>query len=405
MGEAALGPLPAHDGTAPGPVPTNAIESDVGAPHGDASRHSAHRLLEQFAVQQAAGRRHLVVLLGAGASRAAGIPDLAGLEAAVRVGLQADHSDLVDAVFSGGINLEAALTRLRRLALVLGPEDDLNGLTIERALAIERAITRTIIDTIVGAAVSPEVFDGFAVWAMRQDRSSPVEVFTLNYDLLIEMALEKANALYFDGFVGTIRARFHDYLVESLRSDDRSEPPASFVRLWKLHGSINWLKVAEGAGSEVVRLGAPVGVGETAAIYPSEEKYVASRRVPFLVLHDRLRRSLSEPETLLLIAGYSFGDDHLNEVIFDSLARRGRSVAFAFFHGAIPTAVASRAELLPNLIVAGANEAVIAGVSGSWVNEPDELGALEGDRFLLGDFAALSRYLAKSTTAANDGSD
>ena len=370
-----------------------------------AAGFSAHRLIEQLALQQAAGRRHVVVLVGAGASRAAGIPDLKGLEAEVRAALQIDHADVVESVFAGGISLEQALTRLRRLALVLGPSDDLNGLTAERTIAIERVMSQGIIDTIVRAAAAPEVFDGLATWAMRQDRPSPVEIFTLNYDLLIETALEKAGALYFDGFVGTSKAPFHDYLVETGESGSPATVPASFVRLWKLHGSINWLREPDQAGHEVTRLGAPVGQGETAAIYPSEEKYLASRRVPFLVLHDRLRRSLNEPETLLLIAGYSFGDDHLNEIIFDSLARRPRSSAIAFCHGAIPAQAKDRGQFLPNLIVAGPELAMITGTQQGWMAEADIPGVFEGNRLVLGDFAKLSRYLATLTQVGNDASD
>jgi hypothetical protein len=275
-------------------------------------------------------------------------------------------------------------------------------LTSAQAGSIEEEVLRAIIQTIVGAEVVVEIFDGFAVWARRQDRASPLEIFTLNYDLLLEAALERAGALYFDGFVGTIQAGFHDYLVESPLPGDQLTVPASFVRVWKLHGSINWLRKRDGEDYRVLRLGSPVRAGDTAAIYPSEEKYVASRRVPFLVLHDRFRRALNEPETLLIVTGYSFGDDHLNEVVFDAAARRPRSSTIVCCHNSIPDKLRERATLLPNLLVASPDEAIIRGVAARWKTESDLPGAFEGGRFLLGDFAALSHHLASLTPGSPD---
>jgi hypothetical protein len=91
--------------------------------------------------------------------------------------------------------------------------------------------------------------------------------------------------------------------------------PASFVRLWKLHGSINWLLEERENSRAVVRLGMPVDSGKAAAIYPSDEKYDDSRRVPFVVLMDRFRHALAMPETSTIICGYSFSDQHLNDII------------------------------------------------------------------------------------------
>jgi len=48
---------------------------------------------------------------------------------------------------------------------------------------------------------------------------------------------------------------------------------------------------------------------DAAAIFPSDTKYEESRRVPFVVLQDRFRRALHEPETLILISGYSFSGE------------------------------------------------------------------------------------------------
>ena len=169
--------------------------------------------------------------------------------------------------------------------------------------------------------------------------------------------------------------------------------PSSFARLWKLHGSVNWTwQTVEGVRT-VVRTGGPVNPGEVAAIYPSEEKYSEARRVPFLVLHDRFRKSLATPETMMLVAGYSFGDDHVNEVIFEAASRTRRSTFFVFCYSEIPGVLAERAAITPNLVVTTPTEAIVGGRRAPWRSSEDVPGVVEGGRFVLGEFQHLAAFL------------
>jgi hypothetical protein len=238
--------------------------------------------------------------------------------------------------------------------------------------------------------------DFLAAWAGSALYHQPVELFTVNYDLLLETAIEGRRVSYFDGFVGAIRARFQTELVEAITGKSEDCVPAFFVRLWKLHGSVNWVW----EDRSIVRLGTPVSKGVAAAIYPSDAKYDESRRVPFVVLQDRFRRALQEPESLVIVTGYSFGDDHLNEMIFDAAARRERSEFVAFCYSSIPDVLSKRASTTPNLQVAGATEAILGGVRGSWsapASAPPEL--WENNEFALRDFRRLAIYLARNTAA------
>ncbi len=173
--------------------------------------------------------------------------------------------------------------------------------------------------------------------------------------------------------------------------------PSFLVRVWKLHGSVHWEWSSE-SKAEVVRLGTAVAGGAVAAIYPSDAKYDESRRVPFVVLQDRFRRALRQPETLVLISGYSFGDEHLNEMIFDAARRHQRSEFLAFCFDEIPPELAEAATSIPNLQALGRESAVLAGLQAPW-DEPDDAPAdLWSDGGLaLGDFACLSTYLARSS--------
>jgi hypothetical protein len=94
-------------------------------------------------------------------------------------------------------------------------------------------------------------------------------------------------------------------------------------------------------------MGTPVEGDRVAAIYPSDTKYEESRRVPFVVLQDRFRRALNQPETLTIVSGYSFGDQHLNEMLFDAATHRARSEFIVFCYSTIPDALSKRAGLAP----------------------------------------------------------
>ena len=66
----------------------------------------------ELAGKVSARTRHVCVLLGAGAARAAGLPDLQGLQAAVLESLEGAHKKLVEKLFETK-NLEETLSYLR----------------------------------------------------------------------------------------------------------------------------------------------------------------------------------------------------------------------------------------------------------------------------------------------------
>src|SRR5206468_2462821 len=85
----------------------------------------------------------------------------------------------------------------------------------------------------------------FAAWLSSIQRTKPVEIFSTNYDLLIERGLEIALVPYFDGFLGSVNPYFSDSAADFKDdADNLSHLPRTWARLWKLHGSIGW-RVAE----------------------------------------------------------------------------------------------------------------------------------------------------------------
>lgn len=359
------------------------------------SDHDPVKFVTGLSAKLAARTRHVCVFLGAGTSKACGLPDVATLQNSVL----SDLGEVEKAAFELQLkerNLEQALSRLRRIAGLLTGDEKVDGLTAAAATELDSSVCTSIVRQLNLDHADLDPAYRFAAWVARARYAQPIEIFSVNYDLITETAFERLRVPYFDGFTGALEARFHTNLVEARPGTDVEVLPPFFARLWKLHGSVNWQR----KDNEIVRLGGPVTTGQPAAIYPSETKYEESRRMPFLVLHDRFRRALNEPETIMLISGYSFCDQHLNELIFDAAQRRERSEFVALCYSAIPDDLATRALNAPNLQAVGATDAIIGGIRAGW-KQPDEPppNVWEADTFVLGDFKHLAAYLGRTAAA------
>jgi SIR2-like domain len=255
-------------------------------------------------------------------------------------------------------NVEHVLTELRTICSLSGGH---NVGELEPKLLTElEAVICSHISSIVGKELPsyPTSYHRFTSWLGQIRRDHPVEIFTPNYDLLLEQALEHSRLPYFDGFVGS-REPFFD-----LPSMEQDIVPSRWIRLWKLHGSINWVRRSDG----LVYRCHPAPEGRQLLIYPSHLKYDQSRRMPYLAMLDRLRAFLRHPHPLLVIVGYSFSDEHLNDVLLDGLATNQSAHCFALMYGGLAdsqTAV-SHALSRPNLSVLAFDGAVVGGRCGGY---------------------------------------
>lgn len=148
-----------------------------------------------------------------------------------------------------------------------------------------------------------------------------VKIFSLNYDTLFEQAASKLRAIAIDGFnfssTPEFRASSFDYDIVD-RENNRVFSEHNFIgnvfQLYKLHGSINWKKNDDG---KIYRKDKPSE--EPFLIYPGNQKFENTYETPFFELLSRFQRSLREKNTLLIIAGYSFGDKHINQAVLEAL--------------------------------------------------------------------------------------
>lgn len=166
--------------------------------------------------------------------------------------------------------------------------------------------------------------------ATRRSDLERIRLFTTNYDLVIEKALDTAGVDYCDGFVGTIDRilRMDVYAREYYTTssvDRRPRRLADFYYLYKMHGSINWRSRPDHrkSGSDRVIQVADyksTNLDDLALIYPTPQKEEDTLGYPYSDLLRAFGSTLGEPDTALLAIGYGFADDHINRIILQSLA-------------------------------------------------------------------------------------
>jgi len=198
------------------------------------------------------------------------IPAIRGLtdEVKKQLGESEDHKDSFNAIlnrFSGAApidpTIEDILSHIRALQEVVR-DGDIHGLTKAMLVELDEKICEITTD-VVGAELpdSNTPYHQFAKWIGGIQRAQPVEVFTPNYDLLVEQALEAHRIPYFDGFVGSKEAFFDLTSMEENVTLPAHCLPVRWSRLWKLHGSINWWGMYEDENKKNASLEFRVGNG------------------------------------------------------------------------------------------------------------------------------------------------
>lgn len=326
--------------------------------------HDAHQCVSQLRQTLAADKLPVGFFLGAGCPCAVKvdegngsvvsiIPDIRGLTAFIHKkllesdGAKDSYSKLLSLFKEDEIespNVEQMLNRVRQFREVAG-KVGVRGLSAGELTVLDKHVCESIRTRVTRPLpAAPTPYHSLAEYVGRH-RSPSTELFTTNYDLLLEEALEHHQVPYFDGFVGSSRPFFDQKAIED------GEVPHRWARLWKLHGSINWR--FNRALKAVVRTEREQAGDEELLIHPSHLKYDESRRMPYLVMADRLKTFLKRGErpVAMFILGYSFGDEHINEALIDCLRSNPSAACFAIQYGKLsdyPTAVKLATEN-PNL--------------------------------------------------------
>ncbi len=386
--------------------------------------HDPLRAAVEIREQLASEKRRLGFFLGAGTSMAVGIPGIDALTEQVAEQLEEPYKAQYQNIrkkLLAKVNVENVLDRIRSIRELIGDTeteeyDGIKGATAAKLLdsVICQAISK-IVSKEPSKAIKSHLIIAQWIRSLHCDRLFPVEIFTTNYDLLFEEAMEQAGLPFFDGFVGAVHPFFTPESVEAEESKatQSAYPPRTWTRLWKIHGSINWLMLQNAGQKRVTRLSSVERKkGEELMIFPSREKYTESRKLPFITFQDRLRKFLSSGEALLIIAGYSFSDEHINEMIFQGLRSNPRLSIMALMYGdkkveagmtqlSLPDKIIQYGQDHRNLSIYGPDKACIGGITARWGEPSRKKKETEtwpfwddgSKNFTLGEFSSLASYL------------
>ncbi|MGL5208939.1 SIR2 family protein [Cetobacterium sp.] len=161
-----------------------------------------------------------------------------------------------------------------------------------------------------------------------------INIFTLNYDILIETAAENLNILLNNGFQGFQTRKFNpaNFSYKNfVETTDGSRKISKNINLIKLHGSLSWkfddkvvpyniiekqLKLDDKYNLDYNNI---FNDGKEVIIYPVQTKKSYSLDLPYSEMFRQFNEAINKNNSTLFIMGYSFLDEHINDIIESSM--------------------------------------------------------------------------------------
>ncbi len=315
-------------------------------------------------------KKNIAFLFGAGTSLPK-IPTTNEMMEEIENNLCENHQQAIQEIKSEVIsyNIETLLSNIeQKIQIIAGGK--LNGLDVGGFESLRDTIKNEIkskVSVSIEESLKDSLHYDFAEWIGLANRKYSVEIFTTNYDYLLEQGLEEANIPFYDGFTGSYNPFFNADSVEDMEFIPKQ------TKLWKMHGSLGWHY--DPKNRKICRKSSD---NNEILIYPSTLKYDESRKQPYIALIDRLTNFLKKSDTLLITCGYSFGDEHINERIITALNSNDSGHVIALYYdieknngdkncslvnGHSPIKLANKNK---KISIYGRKRAVIGGQLGEW---------------------------------------
>src|SRR5690606_26678359 len=164
-----------------------------------------------------------------------------------------------------------------------------------------------------------------------------VNLFTTNYDLAFEYAFDNLGVKYLDGFSGFNKRTFkpesfdYDIFYPGSTTQGKVHRIEKVLKYYKLHGSLTWISEKPEPQNiygikeypiDYIRSkkGIDDGIFGGLMIYPSATKKTYTLEYPYSELFRQFANSIVQPQSVLITYGYSFADEHINDIIYQSLS-------------------------------------------------------------------------------------
>ena len=167
--------------------------------------------------------------------------------------------------------------------------------------------------------------------SLRDSNLPKPNIFTTNYDMYSEKAMDDLGITYTNGFSGFVKRYFNPSIFNYALAEQMDISSFkwnvidSFIYLFKIHGSVNWVeveetnklfKVEELQNTEFEYLKSKK---QNIMIYPSPIKQNASLGSPYSDLFREFQKRITQNQSVLITMGFSFSDEHINNLIYQAL--------------------------------------------------------------------------------------
>lgn len=177
-------------------------------------------------------------------------------------------------------------------------------------------------------------------------------IFTSNYDLAFEYAFDNLGIKYIDGFSGFHHRYFkpetfnYDIFYPGSTTAGKVQRIEKVVRYFKLHGSISWVADNNHSSNNIYGIeempielikrkakdGGDFNFGNL-MVYPTAVKKSYTLDLPYSELFRHFAYCTSQPQSVLFTVGYSFCDEHFNDIIYQALSNPSFTLIIVDFNG------------------------------------------------------------------------
>ncbi|MGI6341509.1 MAG: SIR2 family protein [Bacteroidales bacterium] len=154
-----------------------------------------------------------------------------------------------------------------------------------------------------------------------------VNLFTTNYDMAFDYALDNLGVHYINGFMGVhnrcFRPEVYDYdlYYPGQSVSGKVHRAEKVLKYFKIHGSLSWIATKPTAnniyGIKEIPLNDNFNVDKDneLIIYPCTSKKSFTLDLPYSELFRQFSKAINQPQSVLFCTGYSFNDEHINDII------------------------------------------------------------------------------------------
>jgi hypothetical protein len=283
-------------------------------------------------------RNEIIILLGAGASVEAGIPDSNKMVHEIERLVSNDsdewscfrdlyryirsaifYADGLDGIFGDNVpfnierlvNVLDELHKKERHALYpfVGAWNpkllDVAGNEFENVLKFRSAIIRILRNEWVALPEKERASYYTGLLRFQKEYEHPLRVFSLNYDLCVENTCDREK----------VQMGFDERTWDWRLFDETPDDPAPLI-LYKLHGSVDWYFDKD---DRVTYSDSPSTIKDEEIALIFGTSYKLQYVDPFLFLAYELRRWTLDAARVIICIGYGFNDDHINGILQQSL--------------------------------------------------------------------------------------